>query len=206
MRIIKSVAALALLGWTSMASAHFLWIEPAGDAKVRAYFGEWADDLREKTDGLLGQVINGSTRLNGKAAKPAARGTDYVEFEASGETRLGQTVLFKETLLEYGARLGRQDVKNLLPFELSPTAAGGNTFVLNFDGKPLAKTEVTVFGPPKWMKQYRTDEAGQITIDTPWPGQYVLEAGHTVDQAGKHDGKDYKKVRYVTTLTFERAK
>ncbi|WP_167383550.1 DUF4198 domain-containing protein [Bordetella genomosp. 12] len=205
MRIIKSVAALALLGWTSMASAHFVWLEPAGENKVRAYFGEWADDQREKTDGFLGKVVV-EPSVNGKKVKPLATGADYFEFEARGDTRLGQPVLFKETLVDYNARLGRDDTKALLPLEIAPTAAGGNTFVLTFEGKPLAKTEVTVFGPPKWMKQFHTDEAGKFTIETPWPGQYVLEAGHLVEKNGQHDGKPFTKTRFVTTLTFERAK
>ncbi|OZI65564.1 DUF4198 domain-containing protein [Bordetella genomosp. 1] len=205
MRIIKSVAALALLGWTSMASAHFVWLEPAGDSKVRAYFGEWADDQREKVDGFLGKVIT-EPKVNGKATKPAGKGADYFEFDARADARLGQAVLFKETLVDYNARLGRQDTKGELPLEIVPTAAGSNTFVLTFEGKPLAKTEVTVFGPPKWLKQYHTDEAGKFTIETPWSGQYVLEAGHSIEKTGEHDGKPFKKVRYVTTLTFEQAK
>lgn len=205
MRIIKSVAALALLGWSGMAAAHFVWLEPAGASKVRAYFGEWADDLREKTDGFLGKVVV-EPLLNGKRVKPAATGADYYEFDARGETRLGQSVLFKTTLVDYSARLGRDDTRAQLPLEFAPTAAGGNTFVLSFEGKPLAKTEVTVFGPPKWMKQFRTDEAGSFTIETPWPGQYVLEASHTLEQDGQHEGKPYTKKRYVSTLTFERAK
>ena len=205
MRIIKSVAALALLGWTSMASAHFVWLEPAGESKVRAYFGEWADDVREKADGFLGKVLT-EPKLNGKAVKPAASGADYYEFEARGDTRLGQAALFKETLVEYGARVGRQDTKAQLPLEIVPAEAGSNSFVLTFDGKPLPKTEVTVFGPPKWLKQFHTDEAGKFTIETPWTGQYVLEAAHAQDKTGDHGGKPYTKVRYVTTLTFDRSK
>lgn len=205
MRIIKSVAALALLGWTSMASAHFVWLEQAGDSKVRAYYGEWADDAREKVDGYLGKVVV-EPQLNGKATKPAAKGADYFEFDAKGDVRLNQPALFKETLLDYSARLGREDTKGQLPLEIVPSAAGSNTFVLTLEGKPLAKTEITVFGPPKWLKQYRTDEAGKFTIETPWPGQYVIEAGHTTEKKGEHDGKPFTKVRYVSTLTFERAK
>ena len=54
-----------------------------------------------------------------------------------------------------------------LDLELVPTAAEGNTPVLLFYGVPLAKTELTVIGPPKWEKHLTTDEQGRIAMPTP---------------------------------------
>ena len=178
----------------------------ADQGPAKAYFGEWADDLREKRDGLLGKVLVAPvvTGADGKALKASAEGADFVEFPASGkgDVRLSQPIQFKETLMQYGAKAGRSDTEGKLDLELVPAAAGSNTFVLHFKGKPLAKTEVTVFGPPKWEKRFHSDENGRIEITTPWPGQYVLEAAHVVEEAGQTDGKAYTKIRYVSTLTF----
>lgn len=105
--------------------------------------------------------------------------------------------------MQYGAKAGRADTEGKLDLELVPVAAGNfNAFVLQFKGKPLAKTEVTVFGPPKWEKRFHSDENGRIEITTPWPGQYVLEAAHVEDKPGEADGRAYAKIRYVSTTTF----
>jgi hypothetical protein len=48
-----SVSAVLLLAFSETVHAHFLWLERDGDGPARAYFGEWIDDIREKTGGLL---------------------------------------------------------------------------------------------------------------------------------------------------------
>ncbi|MNX54665.1 Nickel uptake substrate-specific transmembrane region [compost metagenome] len=206
MMFAKTMAAVALLGAAGAAQAHFVWLERGAEGPAKAYFGEWADDLREKRDGLLGKILVTPvvTGADGKALKASGEGADFVEFAAAGkgDVRLSQTYQFKETLVQYGAKAGREDTQGKLDLELVPAAAGANTFVLQFKGKPLAKTEVTVFGPPKWEKRFHSDENGRIEITTPWPGQYVLEAAHVEEKAGEADGKSYTKIRYVSTLTF----
>lgn len=47
------VSAILLLALSETAQAHFLWLERDGDGPAHAYFGEWIDDIREKTGGLL---------------------------------------------------------------------------------------------------------------------------------------------------------
>ena len=206
MAFARTLAAIALLGSAGAAQAHFVWLERSAEGPAKAYFGEWADDLREKRDGLLGKIMIAPivTGADGKALKASAEGADFIEFAATGkgDVRLRQPYQFKDTLVQYGAKAGREDTAAKLDLELVPAAAGGNAFVLQFKGKPLAKTEVTVFGPPKWEKRFHSDENGRIEITTPWPGQYVLEAAHVEDKADEADGKSYAKIRYVSTLTF----
>jgi uncharacterized GH25 family protein len=206
MRFARTLAAIALMGSAGAAQAHFVWLERGAEGAAKAYFGEWADDVREKQDGLLGKVLVAPvvTAADGTVLKASEKGADFVAFAASGkgDVRLAQPMQFKETLVKYGAKVGRTDTQAKLDLELVPTAAGANSFVLNFEGKPLAKTEVTVFGPPKWEKRFWTDENGRIEITTPWPGQYVLEAAHVQEKAGEADGKSYAKIRYVSTTTF----
>lgn len=206
MRFARTLAAIALMGSAGAAQAHFVWLERGAEGPAKAYFGEWADDVLEKQDGLLGKVLVAPvvTAADGTVLKASEKGVDFVAFAASGkgDVRLAQPMQFKETLVKYGAKVGRTDTQAKLDLELVPTAAGANSFVLNFEGKPLAKTEVTVFGPPKWEKRFWTDENGRIEITTPWPGQYVLEAAHVQEKAGEADGKSYAKIRYVSTTTF----
>ena len=206
MTFARTLSAIALMGAAGAAQAHFVWLERSAEGPAKAYFGEWADDVREKRDGLLGKIMVAPvvTGADGKALKASGEGADFLEFAAAGkgDVRLRQAYQFKDTLVQYGAKAGRADTEGKLDLELVPVAAGTNAFVLQFKGKPLAKTEVTVFGPPKWEKRFHSDENGRIEITTPWPGQYVLEAAHVEDKAGEADGKAYAKIRYVSTTTF----
>ncbi len=210
MAFARTLAAIALLGTAGAAQAHFVWLERSAEGPAKAYFGEWADDLQEKRDGLLGKIMVSPvvTGADGKALKASGEGADFIEFATAGkgDVRLRQPYQFKDTLVQYGAKAGREDTAAKLDLELVPAAAGANAFVLQFQGKPLPKTEVTVFGPPKWEKRFWSDENGRIEITTPWPGQYVLEAAHVEEKAGEADGKSYAKIRYVSTLTFNVSK
>ena len=47
------ISATLLLALSENAQAHLVWLERDGDGAARAYFGEWIDDIREKTGGLL---------------------------------------------------------------------------------------------------------------------------------------------------------
>lgn len=204
MQLAKYLAFAALLAGSAVAQAHFVWLERDGDGPTRAYFGEWAYDQREPSEGLLGKVL--STPRVTLAGKPlvATRQADHLSFDsaAAGDVRLAQSFVHGETLVHFRAKAGRTETAAGLPFELVPVAPGSNTFTLLLDGKPLPKTEVTVFGPPKWSKAFHSDDAGRLTIETPWPGQYVLEAAHNEARAGKFGERAYQKVRSVATLSF----
>ena len=52
-KLISLFTMFATLALIPSAHAHFLWLERQGDGATRAYFGEWIDDIREKTGGLL---------------------------------------------------------------------------------------------------------------------------------------------------------
>ncbi|MFY4048634.1 DUF4198 domain-containing protein, partial [Achromobacter xylosoxidans] len=69
MKFARTLAAVARLGSAGAAQAHFVWLERADQGPAKAYFGEWADDLREKRDGLLGKVLvaPGVPRADGQA-------------------------------------------------------------------------------------------------------------------------------------------
>ena len=51
-----SPAIAAVLFWVGITQAHFIWLERESEGPVRVYFGEWADDIREKTGGALDRI------------------------------------------------------------------------------------------------------------------------------------------------------
>jgi hypothetical protein len=107
-----------------------------------------------------------------------------------------------KTKTVFHAKAGRTEVKPRLEFELVPVSAESNQFVLLFDSKPLAKTEVIVYGPPKWSKSFRTDESGRVTVETPWNGRYVIETEYIAEEPGATNGEQYDRLRHVFTLSF----
>lgn len=195
--------ALALSG---AAHAHFVWLEPAVGGEAKAYFGEWADDMRETEAGHLKLVAAPQGIAADGKATPATRANDHfaVKAGADGDARLvGGYVNDKGVVSLYQARTGRTETVARHKLELVPQAAGSNDFTLLLNGKPLAKTKVVVFGPPKWEKSFYSDDAGKVALQTPWPGQYVAEINHTEkDAAGTWDGKAYTQARHVATLSF----
>ena len=62
-------AIAAGLFWVGIAQAHFVWIERDSEGPARVYFGDWADDIREKTGGAL----TGSSHLRHSSARHSSR-------------------------------------------------------------------------------------------------------------------------------------
>ena len=50
------ISAILLLALGKNVQAHFVRLERDGEGPARAYFGEWIDDIREKTGGLLDRI------------------------------------------------------------------------------------------------------------------------------------------------------
>ena len=100
------------------------------------------------------------------------------------------------------AKGGRSETAAKLDLELVPMAPNGAAFVLIFQGTPLPKTSVKVYGPPKWEKSLRTDDQGQITVPTPWAGRYVLEVVYVEEKVAEIGGLKVDRTRHVSTLSF----
>ena len=62
-RTILLVVVLLTLFLVSSARAHYLWLERDGDGPARAYLGEWVEDIREKTGGMLALISGNRGRL-----------------------------------------------------------------------------------------------------------------------------------------------
>jgi len=213
-RLPSALLVVALSSLTGQAMAHMVWVERDGGAPIaRAYFGEWPEDVREKAGGYL-DMIKAPQAFGTDAAKTYAltRKADHIEIAATGtgDVRLREALPPREDKAKGGkgrtvfhAKAGRTETAARLDFEIVPTAPNANTFVLTFNGKPLPKTEVTVFGPPKWSKVLHTDAEGRFSISTPWKGRYVIETAHQDAIAGEADGAAFDRSRHVGSLSFD---
>jgi uncharacterized GH25 family protein len=205
----------AVMAWwmVGAAQAHFIWIEHDGDGAAQAYFGEWAEDVREKTGGALDRIKSPRAFLTDQTKTlPLERRADHIAIAATGtgDVRLVEDGLAARedacaggrTKTVFHAKAGCRDTQAVLDLELIPVAANVSTFTLELRGQPLAKTEVKVFGPPKWQKSLRTDEQGRVTLQTPWAGRYVVEVIHMEEKPGESGGEAYNRLRHVSTLSF----
>ena len=162
-RLISLFTMFGTLSLISSAHAHFVWLERDGDGPARAYFGEWIDDIREMTGGLLDRFKAPRAFLGASNDPlPVTRNDNNLDFNAKGrgdvrfvdssvppreDTEKGGT-----TKTIYYAKAGRAEPAAKLDLELVPTSANGNTFVLLFFGAPLPKAEMTIIGPSKWER------------------------------------------------------
>jgi hypothetical protein len=193
-----------LLGFSTLAQAHYLWFERTGDA-VRVYFGEWQDGLRESDSGPM-RAIQGLriSKPDGQEV-PFERKQDHflVPAAPAGDLYAYDEVMHRSAKVVYDIKGGRLGTRAVAGFELVPEAPNSNTLMLMLDGKPLPKAEVRVFGPPKWEKHYVTDGAGRLTIETPWKGFYVLRASYDDETSGEFEGKKFDKIINVAILSFD---
>lgn len=205
--------AILILSLINTAQAHYVWLEREGEGRAYAYFGEWVDDIREKAGGLLDRIKSPRAFLGVSTAPlPIRRHEDRLEIEVQGK---GDLRLVEDgtpprddsekggiTRTIYYAKAGRSETSAKLDLELVPTVAEGNTLVLLFYGVPLAKTEVTVIGPPKWEKHLTTNDQGRIVMPTPWSGRYVLEVTHFEAKPGGSGNGKFDRTRHITSLSF----
>jgi uncharacterized GH25 family protein len=210
----RFLCAVVMVWWVvGLAQAHFIWIEYDGEGVARAYFGEWAEDVREKTGGALDRIKAPRAFLSDQTKTlPLERRADHIEVAVTG---VGDVHLVEgglaaredaraggKTKTVFHAKSGRRDTQAVLDLELIPVTANDSTFTLQLRGQPLAKAEVKVFGPPKWQKSLRTDDQGHVTLETPWAGRYVIEVVHVEEKPGESGGENYNRLRHVSTLSF----
>jgi hypothetical protein len=207
-----TLAAILLL-YSASAQAHYIWLERDG-AVARAYYGEWSDDVRERTGGLLDRILAPEAYHASREAKlTVARREDHLEIALAGasDVRLVVDALNPYADKQNGgktrpmlhARTGRAETEGKLMLEFVPVAPNSSTFALLLRNAPLPKVEVTVYGPPKWSKALHTDEQGRINVPTPWAGRYIIEVVHFEAQPGGSGDGAYERIRHVSTISFE---
>ena len=222
-----ALATIALLGTITTAQAHQIWIEQADGQNAVVRFGEFGENLREASPGLLdkfvkvtGTLVSAKGEQKSDATKIASGFT--LPFKAaSGDGILAEDVSYplfttkqqdKQATGWYypAARLitGFAAQKPKLPLDLVPTGNEGE-FKLFFKDQPKAKIKVTLVTQSGWSKEASTDEQGVVKFDLPWKGTYVAEVSFSDRTAGERAGSNgaekYDSVSYVTTLTYVNA-
>ena len=209
------VFAASLAG--GVAHAHYVWLERDGEGPARAYFGEWVDDIREKTGGLLDRfkaprLFLGASneplqvKRNENNLEVAAKGPGDVRFVENGIPPRDDKEKGGKTRTIYYAKHGRSETATKLDLELVPTEPNGKTFVLMFFGKPLSKSELTIIGPPKWEKKLTTDDQGRVALPMPWAGRYVLEVTYFEEKTGGTGDDKFDRTRQISSLSFVQRK
>ena len=184
-KLLSFITVLAILSQINSAHAHYVWLERDGDGPAHAYFGEWIDDIREKSGGLLDRIKTPRVFLGASTEPlPVKRNANNFEIavKGRGDLRLvDNSMAAREdkdkggtTKTIYYARAGRTEAAGKLDLEIVPVKPNDNMFIVLFAGSPLPKAEVTVAGPPKWEKRLVADDQGRIVVPTPWAGHYVF--------------------------------
>lgn len=213
-----AIAALAA-PLTTTAHAHQVWLENAG-GQARLHFGEFNENLRETSPGLLDKFKGVPTleqqgpgasapRVQGQRGKDAftytVAGTPQTLFAAPtypliDRSKRNLPAMVWQPSARWVAGLA-QPVAPTAPLDLVPTGKPGELKVV-YQGQPLPKAKVQLAAPSGWTREAETGEDGIVTFVTPWKGQYVAEVKHTDKTPGEAQGEKYGEASYVTTLTF----
>ncbi|ALH81735.1 DUF4198 domain-containing protein [Sphingopyxis macrogoltabida] len=209
----KSFAALIALSLlASHAAAHEVWIERDGAGPARVYLGEPADPVPEAGDPEFSNLKTPGVFLAGSKT-PAAlvRRANHIEAAIAGEgdVRLTDDNVFapwendgKWEGVIYYARAGRSDPSHALDLEIVPVAAGSDSFIVHWQGKPLPAAKVNVINADHWQKSFTADGAGRVDVPVSGAGRYLLAVSHDVEGERTLGGKTLAKTIHVSTLTF----
>lgn len=206
-----AMATLVSVGLIGSAAAHSIWIEREGDG-ARIYFGEFDENLREGSPGLLDRLkpeakVAGSDKalkLDKQAtffavAGPLAKDDSIVAETVSIYERRGDKPT--KVLSRLAARTVA-DFKEQAPvttLDIVPAGKPG-LFKVFYQGKPLAKAKAELIAESGWKREFKTDEQGTFEAPLPWRGGYVIEVAHTDATPGKLGEEAYESARSASTL------
>ncbi|GGF46189.1 DUF4198 domain-containing protein [Echinicola rosea] len=227
------LALFANLG-CAMAHALWIETETSGkkgqEQQVKIYYGEYGEGMIEKVEDWYSDVkdfelwlidpqgnktqlettasaafftasftpnMDGVYRLQvGHSAKDL--GGEYVyQFNTATQVWVGKA---KETTLE-GPKT------DLALVMTSPDKGGLKNplhFKVLFKGEAKEGVTVAVDGPTGWSKEYTTDANGEIEVETPWKGQYIVEAVDTEETSGEHFGAPYEFIWRCATQSIKK--
>lgn len=220
-KIIPIAVAGALLHVSGTAWAHYLWFE-ADESEARVFYGEAEADLREKSPGKLDNMnvprVIAVPAAGPAKALPVRRGAGY--FAIAGAPAAATLLAAEESadvrdLSKYGlgmtksnyyARHGqRRDPVADSALVLDIVAGEGNRLTVLYRGRPLKDGKVEVIAPNTWVQEHKADAQGNVLINTPWRGRYVIHVLHADPTPGVFDGKPYDTLRNHFTYSFSQA-
>ncbi|MGP1580628.1 MAG: DUF4198 domain-containing protein [Wolinella sp.] len=193
---------------TSGAMAHEVWLERDGK-NAQMFFGHWTRDMIENKDRLEMFKLDQLTPKNRVKKIERMEKSIKLELASEGDVALTEVMKPRKSRLTpevvqriFLARTGRSETKNLLKLDLVPSAKDSNKMKVVFDGKPLAKQMVKLYGPHKWSKEFRSDDEGMVILETPWKGGYFVDVRYTEEVKGEYEGVAFESKGYLLTLTF----
>ncbi|MDA8457021.1 DUF4198 domain-containing protein [Acidovorax sp. GBBC 3334] len=217
-----AIALFAASSAIGTSHAHQVWIEASGN-QARLQFGEYADNLIEKSPGALDKFQGvpvlqaqksgaAAARLEGQRtataftyALPNAAETLFAEatYPVIDRSKGGQPALLWRPAARWVPGLA-QAVAATAPLDVVPTGRAGELRVV-FNGQPLPKAQVTLVAPSGWAREATTGADGTVQFALPWRGQYVAEVKHADKTPGERAGEKFGETSYLTTLTFAQA-
>jgi hypothetical protein len=201
--------------------AHYLWIEKEQNGDARVFFGEYQERVKEITGGRLDQITGprfDAIPVKGKGRKVKyERRADHLEVRGVKGDRLLVTEADHpvQDLREYEIGIvkpmfyARTEAPTgtmaapALNLDIVPTEKK-NEFRVFFKQQPAAGFKIMVYAPNLWMQELKTAEDGLVNIETPWPGQYVLDVVHKEAASGEFKGTAYEAVRHRATCSLLR--
>lgn len=202
------VIAGILVGLSTAAQAHEVWIERDGTGPARIYLGEPEEALPEGGDPEFAKLK--APKLLSAPSAQQVRKAGYIEAAVPpGDVRAWDDSVFtpwgpegKRESVVYYARAGRNDATAVMPLEIVPAAANADRFVLVRDGKPVVGQAITVISPDKWTKSIVTDAQGVIAVPSREKGRYLLTV--SIKDEGRHatTGGQVDILHRIATTTF----
>ncbi len=205
------------------AGAHQIWLQQDGK-QAKLYFGEFGDNLREVSPGLLDKFVSPSAVLIGPQGDRTLELSKAANaFNLSASAGKGESIVAEDahypvfenkhatpptrTAWTPAARLvtSQQAQEPRLALDIVPTGKPGQ-FKVSYKNAALPKAKVGLVTPSGWMKEAHSDAEGLVQFDLPWQGVYVAEVHHTDKTAGERDGKPYDIASFVTTLSLVQPK
>jgi hypothetical protein len=201
--------------------AHHIWIEPR-DGQMTLQFGEFADNLRETTPGLLDKFGKPEALLvSAKEERPLSLNKTPGGFVIAGRSAENESIVASDAgypvfeINKNGATIRTvwtpaarfvgdfSERQPKLALDIVPAAKPGQ-FRVYYNKKPLAKAKVAAVVQSGWSKEAMSDESGMVSFDLPWRGRYVLEVHHLDKTAGSRNGEAYDIASFVTSLSFDK--
>lgn len=221
MKYQKTWQGIALLIATLMqghAQAHHVWIEQDGQGAV-LHFGEFADNVREVSPGLLDKLTDVRARIaSGKKEQALLLKKGGEGFAIAAKLEAGDSIVAEANYPAFDKKEGDKTLRGVwmpaarfvtnfapqaptLALDIVPIGKTGE-FQVFYRGQPLPKAKVNATAASGWSREAVADDDGKLRFNLPWQGAYSIEVKHGDKAPGERAGEKYDTASYVTTLSF----